>query len=201
MTFHFWFCLLFEATGSLPGTPHRVSSTNVSKATSGVSTAVSNAATSRRNFTKANPKANPVNKAADFVPVIVPRADPRIEQVTESRAELDIIARTMPYSLQAADSRRSPSSRNNPDLPNASVLEMSESQPVEQNNILDGGTLPGGKGGMRGAAERSINDFRYKRYGRSNSRSRMGSPPRNHDENCMFLSLIFTCFSANVNDS
>jgi katanin p80 WD40 repeat-containing subunit B1 len=183
MICHFWFCLLFEATGSLPGTPHRVSSTNVSKATSGVSTAVSNAATSRRNFTKANPKANPVNKAADFAPVIVPRADPRIEQATESRAELDIIARTMPYSLQAADSRRSPSSRNNPDLPDASVLEMSESQPVEPNNIPDGGTLPGGKVGMRGATERSINDFRYKRYGRSNSRSRMGSPPRNHDEN------------------
>ncbi|XP_019090682.1 PREDICTED: katanin p80 WD40 repeat-containing subunit B1 homolog isoform X2 [Camelina sativa] len=171
------------ATGSLPSTPHRVNSTNVSKATSGVSTAVSNAATSRRNFTKANPKANPVNKAADFAPVIVPRADPRIEQATESRAELDIIARTMPYSLQAADSRRSPSSRNNPDLPNASVLEMSESQLAEPNHILDGGTLPGGKGGMRGATERSINDFRYKRYGRSNSRSRMGSPPRNHDEN------------------
>ncbi|CAL9231298.1 unnamed protein product [Arabidopsis halleri] len=172
-----------SSTGSLPGTPHRVSSTNVSKATSGVSTAVSNAATSRRNFMKANPKVNPVNKAAEFVPVIVPRADPRIEQATESRAELDIIARTMPYSLQAADSRRSPSSRNNPDLPNASVLEMSESRPVEPNNILDGGTLPGGKGGMRGATERSINDFRYKRYDRSNSRSRMGSPPRNHDEN------------------
>ncbi|XP_010421148.1 PREDICTED: katanin p80 WD40 repeat-containing subunit B1 homolog isoform X3 [Camelina sativa] len=171
------------ATGSLPSTPHRVNSTNVSKATSGGSTAVSNAATSRRNFTKANPKANPVNKAADFAPVIVPRADPRIEQATESRAELDIIARTMPYSLQAADSRRSPSSRNNPDLPNTSVLEMSESQLVEPNNILDGGTLPGGKVGMRGAPERSINDFRYKRYGRSNSRSRMGSPPRNHDEN------------------
>ncbi|XP_010454622.1 PREDICTED: katanin p80 WD40 repeat-containing subunit B1 homolog isoform X1 [Camelina sativa] len=172
-----------SSTGSLPSTPHRVNSTNVSKATSGVSTAVSNAATSRRNFTKANPKANPVNKAADFAPVIVPRADPRIEQATESRAELDIIARTMPYSLQAADSRRSPSSRNNPDLPNASVLEMSESQLAEPNHILDGGTLPGGKGGMRGATERSINDFRYKRYGRSNSRSRMGSPPRNHDEN------------------
>ncbi|XP_010493465.1 PREDICTED: katanin p80 WD40 repeat-containing subunit B1 homolog [Camelina sativa] len=172
-----------SSTGSLPSTPHRVNSTNVSKATSGVSTAVSNAATSRRNFTKANPKANPVNKAADFAPVIVPRADPRIEQATESRAELDIIARTMPYSLQAADSRRSPSSRNNTDLPNASVLEMSESQLVEPNHILDGGTLPGGKGGMRGATERSINDFRYKRYGRSNSRSRMGSPPRNQDEN------------------
>ncbi|XP_010421144.1 PREDICTED: katanin p80 WD40 repeat-containing subunit B1 homolog isoform X1 [Camelina sativa] len=172
-----------SSTGSLPSTPHRVNSTNVSKATSGGSTAVSNAATSRRNFTKANPKANPVNKAADFAPVIVPRADPRIEQATESRAELDIIARTMPYSLQAADSRRSPSSRNNPDLPNTSVLEMSESQLVEPNNILDGGTLPGGKVGMRGAPERSINDFRYKRYGRSNSRSRMGSPPRNHDEN------------------
>ncbi|XP_023636299.1 katanin p80 WD40 repeat-containing subunit B1 homolog isoform X1 [Capsella rubella] len=172
-----------SSTGSLPSTPHRVSATNVSKATSGVSTAVSNAATSRRNFMKANPKANPVNKAADFAPVIVPRADPRIEQATESRAELDIIARTMPYSLQAADSRRSPSSRNNPDPPNTSVLEMSESQPVEPNNILDGGTLPGGKVGMRGATERSINDFRYKRYGRSNSRSHMGSPPRNHDEN------------------
>ncbi|XP_006394609.2 katanin p80 WD40 repeat-containing subunit B1 homolog isoform X2 [Eutrema salsugineum] len=172
-----------SSTGSVPGTPHRVSLTSVSKAPSGVSTSVSNAATSRRNFTKANPKGNPVNKAADFAPVIVLREDPRIEQATESRAELDIIARTMPYSLQAADTRRSPNSKINPDLPNAPVPEISESQPVEPSNISDGNTFPGGKGGMRGAAERSINDFRYKRYGRSNSRSRMGSPPRNHDEN------------------
>ncbi|CAH2044180.1 unnamed protein product [Thlaspi arvense] len=175
-----------SSTGSVPSTPHRVSLTSVSKAASGVSTAVSNAAPSRRSFTKANPKANPVNKTSDFVAVIVPREDPRIEQATESRAELDIIARTMPYSLQAADSRRSPSSRNNPDLPNASVLETSESQPVEPSNIPGGNTFPGSKGGMRGAAERSINDFRYKRYGRSNSRSRMGSPSRNHDENLAY---------------
>ncbi|XP_018484248.1 katanin p80 WD40 repeat-containing subunit B1 homolog KTN80.4 [Raphanus sativus] len=176
-----------SSTGSVPSTPHRVSLTSVSKATTGVS----NAATSRRNFTKANPKANPVNKAADFIqvfvpredPRIVPREDPRIEQATESRAELDIIARTMPYSLQAADSRRSPNSKSSQDLPNAPVLEMSESQPVEPSNIPDKNTFHGGKGGMRGAAERSINDFRYKRYGRSNSRSRVGSPPRNHDEN------------------
>lgn len=188
----------FEATGSVPSTPHRVSLTSVSKATTGVS----NAATSRRNFTKANPKANPVNKAADFIqvfvpredPRIVPREDPRIEQATESRAELDIIARTMPYSLQAADSRRSPNSKSSQDLPNAPVLEMSESQPVEPSNIPDKNTFHGGKGGMRGAAERSINDFRYKRYGRSNSRSRVGSPPRNHDENCKLMCLrIFCC--------
>ncbi|KAL0738481.1 hypothetical protein Bca4012_014691 [Brassica carinata] len=172
-----------SSTGSVPSTPHRVSLTSVSKAAPGVSNAVSNAATSRRNFTKANHKANHVNKAADFVQVFVPRENPRIEQATESRAELDIIARTMPYSLQAADSRRSPSSKNNQDLPNAPVLEMSESQPVEPSNIQDKNAFPGGKGGMRGAAERSINDFRYKRYGRSNSRSRMGSPPRSHDEN------------------
>lgn len=187
MICHFCIYLLFEATRSLPGTPQRVSLTSVSKAASDVSTTVPNAAMSRRSFTKANPKANPVNKAADIVPVIVPRADPRIEQGTESRAELDIIARTMPYSLQAADSRRSPSSKNNPDNANDSVLEMSESQPVESNNIPDGGTLPAGKGGIRGTAERNISDFRYKKYGRSNSRSRMGSPPRNHDENCMFF--------------
>ncbi|KAF3485869.1 hypothetical protein F2Q69_00056502 [Brassica cretica] len=169
--------LVVSPTGSVPSTPHRVSLASVSKA------AVSNAATSRRNFTKANPKGNPVNKAADFIQVFVPREDPRVEQAAESRAELDIIARTMPYSLQAADSRRSPSSKNNQDLPNAPVLEMSDSQPVEPSDIPDKNTFPSGKGGMRGAAERSINDFRYKRYGRSNSRSRMGSPPRNHDEN------------------
>ncbi|KAJ0248707.1 Katanin p80 WD40 repeat-containing subunit B1 [Hirschfeldia incana] len=172
-----------SSTGSVPSTPHRVSSTSVPKAASGVSNSVSNAATSRRNFIKANSKANPVNKAADFIQVFVPREDPRIEQATESRAELDIIARTMPYSLQAADSRRSPNSKSNQDLPNAPVLEMSESQPVEPSNVPDKNAFPGGKGGMRGAAERSINDFRYKRYGRSNSRSRMGSPPRNQDEN------------------
>ncbi|KAG2278412.1 hypothetical protein Bca52824_060967 [Brassica carinata] len=75
-----------SSTGSVPSTPHRLSLTCVSKAASG---AVYNAAASRRSFTKANQKANPVNKAADFVPMIVPREDPRIEQETESRAELD----------------------------------------------------------------------------------------------------------------
>ncbi|KAG2244676.1 hypothetical protein Bca52824_093478 [Brassica carinata] len=165
----------FRPTGSVPSTPHRVSLASVSKA------AVSNAATSRRNFTKANPKGILLIRLQILFRCLSPE-DPRIEQA-ESRAELDIIARTMPYSLQAADSRRSPSSKNNQDLPNAPVLEMSDSQPVEPSNIPDKNTFPGGKGGMRGAAERSINDFRYKRYGRSNSRSRMGSPPRNHDEN------------------
>ncbi|CAN8264943.1 unnamed protein product [Cochlearia groenlandica] len=174
---------ILPSTGSLPGTPHKVSLTNVSKSSSGVSIVVSIGGTPRRNVTKVNPKANPVHKATDFASVIVPREDPRVEQAAESRAEPDIIARTMSYSLQAADSRKSPNRRNNSDLPNPLVCEISESQPVEPRNIPDGNTFPGGKGGMRGAAERSINDFRYKRYGRSNARSRMGSPPRNHDEN------------------
>ncbi|KAG2316743.1 hypothetical protein Bca52824_019865 [Brassica carinata] len=154
-----------SSRGSVPSTPHRISLTSVSKVASGVY----NAATSRRSYTNANQKENLVNKAADFV--IVPREDPRIEQATESRAELDLIARTMPYSLQAAD--KSP------------VLEMSESQPVEQSNLPDKNTFPGGK---RSAAERSINDFRYRRRDRSSSRSRMGSPSSNLDENYHLVS-------------
>ncbi|XP_010546257.1 PREDICTED: katanin p80 WD40 repeat-containing subunit B1 homolog [Tarenaya hassleriana] len=176
------------STGSVPGTPHRVGLSNAPKTTSSVPVAVSNAATSKRNFARANPSVNPpVMNKADFVPVIVPRSDLSDEQTAESRAELDIIGRTMPYSLQskASDPRRLPSNRNEPDLPTTSLLERSSSQATEPSTTLDGNSFPSVKGGTQGtsAAGRKANNYRYMGFGRSGSRSLVGSPPRNHDEN------------------
>lgn len=189
MILHFLVCLLFaEATGSISDSPHRVTLTSASKIASGVPTVVPTAAASKRNFAKANPKANPpaVDKG-DVFPVIVPRTDPIIEQAAESRAELDIIGRTMPYSLQskAADSRRLSSSRNEPELPTGSLLERSQSQPIEPSNLQDGNTYPNDEGGTWDTAERKNKDNRYRRFGRFNSRSLVGSALSNHDENCM----------------
>lgn len=183
-------CLLFaEATGSVSDSPHRVTLTSARKLASDVPTVVPTAAASKRNFAKSNTKANPpvVNKG-DFPPVTVPRTDPIVEQAGESRSELDIIGRTMPYSLQskAADSRRLSSSRNESDLPTGSLLERSRSQPIEPDDLQDGNTHLSDEGGTWDTAERKHNDNRDRVFGRFNSRSLVRSPPRNHDENCMF---------------
>ncbi|XP_023636011.1 katanin p80 WD40 repeat-containing subunit B1 homolog isoform X2 [Capsella rubella] len=174
-----------SSTGSISDSPRRVTLTSAPKIASGVSTVVPTAAASKRNFGKANPKANPpvVNKE-DYFQVIVPRADPIIEQASESRAELDIIGRTMPYSLQskAADSRRLLSSRNEPDLPTSSLLERSQSQPIEPNTLQDGNTYPSYEGGTWDTAERTSKDNRYRGFGRFSSRSLVRSPPSNYDE-------------------
>ncbi|CAC08339.1 katanin p80 subunit-like protein [Arabidopsis thaliana] len=163
-----------SSTGSVSDSPHRVTLTSAPKSASGISTVVPNAAASKRNFGKANPKANPpvVNKE-DYFPVIVPRTEPIIEQASESRAELDIIGRTMPYSLQskAADSRRLSSSRNEPDLPTSSLLERSQSQPIEPITLQDGNTYPSDEGGSWDTAERTNKESKCRVFGRFNSRS------------------------------
>ncbi|KAL0709243.1 hypothetical protein Bca4012_016221 [Brassica carinata] len=178
--------LTWSSTGSTSGSPRRVTLSSSPKVASGVSTVVSTAAASRRSFARDNLKANlPVVNKEEFFPVIVPRTDPIIEQAVESRAELDIIGRTMPYSLQskAADSRRLSSIRNEPDLPTDSLLERSQSQPIEPNNLQDGNTFTSDECGTWDTAERKNKDSRYRGFGRFNSRSLLRSPPRNHDEN------------------
>ncbi|KAG2334421.1 hypothetical protein Bca52824_005601 [Brassica carinata] len=178
--------LTWSSTGSTSGSPRRVTVSSSPKVASGVSTVVSTAAASRRSFAKDNLKANlPVVNKEEFFPVIVPRTDPIIEQAVESRAELDIIGRTMPYALQskAADSRRLSSIRNEPDLPTDSLLERSQSQPIEPNNLQDGNTFTSDESGTWDTAERKNKDNRYRGFGRFNSQSLLRSPPRNHYEN------------------
>lgn len=183
------FLLFDEATGSTSGSPHRVTLTNSPKVASGVSTVVvSTAAASKRNNLKANLRV--VNKG-DYFPVIVPTTDPVVEQAVESRAELDIIGRTMPYSLQskAADSRRLSSIRNEPvDPPTDSLLERSQSQPIEPSSLQDGNTFTSEEcGGWDTSERKNYKDNRYNRgFGRFNSQSLLRSPPRNHDQICMF---------------
>uniref|UniRef100_A0A1J3CIH9 Katanin p80 WD40 repeat-containing subunit B1 homolog n=2 Tax=Noccaea caerulescens TaxID=107243 RepID=A0A1J3CIH9_NOCCA len=181
----------FSSAGSVSDSPHRVTLTSARKVASDVPTVVPTAAASKRNFAKSNTKANPpvVNKG-DFPPVIVPRTDPIVEQAGESRSELDIIGRTMPYSLQskAADSRRLSSSRNESDLPTGSLLERSRSQPIEPDDLQDGNTHLSDEGGTWDTAERKNNHNRDRVFGRYNSRSLVRSPPRNHDENSDVIS-------------
>ncbi|CAN6805604.1 unnamed protein product [Brassica oleracea] len=191
--------LTSSSTGSTSGSPHRLTSTSSPKVSSGV---VSTAAASKRNNLKAN---LPIVNKGDFSSVIVPRTDPIIEQAVESRAELDIIGRTMPYSLQskAADSRRLSSIRNEPDLPTDSPLERSHSQPTEPSNLQDGNTFTSEESGEWDTAERKNKDNRYRGFGRFNSRSLLRSPPRNHDENSneLFVSADLNSFCGNRDQS
>ncbi|WZY80775.1 hypothetical protein YC2023_027159 [Brassica napus] len=92
----------------------------------------------------------------------------------------------MPYSLQskAADSRRLSSIRNVPDLPTDSLIERSQSQPIEPSNSQDGNTFTSDECGTWDTAERRNIDNGYRGFGRFNSRTLLTSPPRNHDENC-----------------
>ncbi|KAF2611244.1 hypothetical protein F2Q70_00007216 [Brassica cretica] len=85
---------------------------------------------------------------------------------------------------KAADSRRLSSIRNEPDLPTDSLIERSQSQPIEPSNSQDGNTFTSDECGTWDTAERRNIDNRYRGFGRFNSRTLLTSPPRNHDENC-----------------
>ncbi|CAN8298741.1 unnamed protein product [Cochlearia groenlandica] len=179
----------FSSTGSISDSPHRITLTSASKIASCVPMVFPTVTASKRNFAKANPKANPqVVSKGDYSPVIVPRTDPITEQAAESRPELDIIGRTMPYSLKAADSRRLSSSRNEPDLPTASLLETSQSQPIDPNNLEDVNSFSSEESGTWNTTERKNKDNKYMGFGRFNSRTLARSPPRNHDENSDLIS-------------
>ena len=96
------FNILIEAAGSVPGTPQRVNLNTGLKTTMTGSLTVSSAAAQKRSSTKVLSAANvPVLNKGDVIPVIVPRTNSRLEQVADSRKEIGIAARTMPFSLQS----------------------------------------------------------------------------------------------------
>ncbi|XP_044493295.1 katanin p80 WD40 repeat-containing subunit B1 homolog KTN80.4-like isoform X2 [Mangifera indica] len=178
---------ILSSTGGVPGTPQKVNLNTAPKTSVTSSVSAPSATVSKRNSTKVNSTSNvSVLNKSDIVPVIVPRTNTRFEQSAESRKEVDIVGRTMPFSLQSktADFRKFPNGGDEVDRPTVHVLsEITGSKASEFGSVADRNTFPAVKGSVQGvsAAERNMKDDRFVVSGQSESMPMSESPASNQD--------------------
>jgi katanin p80 WD40 repeat-containing subunit B1 len=146
---------LREATGSAPSTPQRINLNSGPKRVSGGSTAMLNTTAQKRSSLKSHTTSSvPVINKSDIIPVIVPRTtSTRPEPVADSRKELGLAGRTMPFSLQskAADTCKFPNSRDDVDKPAfSSVTESSASKGSELSGFADRNNFPASVSSIQG---------------------------------------------------
>ncbi|XP_044489612.1 katanin p80 WD40 repeat-containing subunit B1 homolog KTN80.4 isoform X2 [Mangifera indica] len=179
---------IMSSTGSVPSTPQRVNLNTCPKTSVACSVTAPIATVPKRNSTKVNSTSNvSVLNKSDIVPVIVPRTNTRFEQAAESRKEVDIVGRTMPFSLQSktADLHKFPKSGYEVDQPTLPVFsETTGSKASELNSIADRSTFPAAKGSVHGvsAAEGNMKDDRFIASGKSESMSMSESTAGYQDE-------------------
>ncbi|KAJ6767459.1 KATANIN P80 SUBUNIT [Salix koriyanagi] len=179
-----------QSAGSVPGTPQRVNLNTGLKTTMTGSLTVSGAAAQKRSSTKILSAANiPVLNKADVIPVIVPRTSSRLEQVPDSRKEIGIAARTMPFSLQSKtpDFRKFSNSREDMDQPTSSIQsETKGCKATELMSVVDRNITPGVKTSIHGnsTAERNNRDDRSIGSGNYESNSTTEPPASYQEENC-----------------
>ncbi|RVW51236.1 Katanin p80 WD40 repeat-containing subunit B1-like [Vitis vinifera] len=169
-----WLYILAEATGSVPGTPQRVNLNTGPKTTLASSTTAP-----KRISAKAHSTANvsAFNKS-DVIPVIVPRTNVRLDQAAESRKEVGVSGRTIPFSLQSrtSDFRKSPNRRDELERPTVSVpSENAGSKATDLSTVADRNIFPAVKCSTPGisAAERNVKDDRCIGSGRQEMNSTM----------------------------
>lgn len=180
-----------EATGSLPGTPQRVTLNTGPKTTLTSSTTAPNSAAPKRISSKTHSTANvSVFNKSDVIPVIVPRTNVRLDQATESRKEVGASGRTISFSSQsrASDFRKSPNRRD--ELERSTVAVPSEnagSKAMDLSTVADRNVFPAVKSSIQGisAAERNVKDERCIGSGRQEMNSMMEPPPNYQHDNCM----------------
>ncbi|KAG5238001.1 katanin p80 WD40 repeat-containing B1 [Salix suchowensis] len=171
---------VLPSTGSAPGTPQRVN------LNTGLKTTITGPiAAPKRSSMKFHSAVNaPALNKADVIPVIVPRTNSRSEQVADSRKEIDIAARTMPFSLhlKTTDFRKFSNSREDIDQPTTSIQppETTGCKATELISVTDRNISPAVKGSIHGitTAERSIGSGNYK------SDSTWEPPASYQEENC-----------------
>ncbi|KAL5763597.1 hypothetical protein ACOSP7_019861 [Xanthoceras sorbifolium] len=179
---------VLSSTGSVPGTPQKVNLNMAPKTSMASSMGVPSATVSKRNSTKVNSASNVTNlNKSDIIPVIVPRTNSRSEQAAEPRKEVDVVARTMPFSLQSktTDLRKFQNSGDEVDRPTVSVLsETTGSKATELSTVADRNNFSAVKGSIQviSAAERSTRDDRYIVSGKSEAMSMSESPATYQDE-------------------
>jgi hypothetical protein len=187
---------MVEATGSVPSTPQRISFNASPKTIPASSMAVPSGTAPKRNYTKAHSTVNvPVINKLDVIPVIVPRTNMRSEQAADSRKELGLAARTMPFSLQskATDFRKLSNIRDEVDKQIVSVLpEFTGSKAAELSSASDRNIFPAAKSLTQGvsAEEKSMKDDRFIGSSKHEMNSMMESSASYQHETCMYLNLL-----------
>ncbi|KAF5467573.1 hypothetical protein F2P56_011812 [Juglans regia] len=156
-----------KAPGSVPATPQRIGLNATPKTIPASSVAVPSGTAPKRNSTKVPSTASvPVINKLDVIPVIVPRTNMRSEQAAESRREVSVAGRAMPFTFQskASDFRKFPNMRDEVDKLIVSVApEFSGSKAVELGNGADRNIFHAVKSSIQGisAAEKSLKDDRF----------------------------------------
>ncbi|PON36542.1 Katanin p80 subunit B [Parasponia andersonii] len=129
------------STGNVPITPQRISLSSSPKTIPPSSTAISSATAMKRTSAKAHSTSNvsTFNKS-EVIPVIVPRTD----MAAESKKEVGLAGRTMPFSLQskANEFRRFPAVREEVDKPNVSVLTESTATKGAEFSVAERSNFP-----------------------------------------------------------
>ncbi|TKY46823.1 inactive purple acid phosphatase 27 [Spatholobus suberectus] len=142
-------CLTY--TGSAPSTHQRINLNSGPKTVPGGLTTVLNTTTQKRSSLKSHTTSSiPLINKSDIIPVIVPRTSMRSEPVADSRKEVGIAGRTMPFPLQskAADMSKFPNNRDDvdkpfpPPPPPLPVTESAASKGSELSGFADKNNFP-----------------------------------------------------------
>lgn len=186
---------MVEAPGSVPATPQRIGLNASPKTIPASSVAVPCGTAPKRNSTKVLSTASvPVINKLDVIPVIVPRTNMRSEQAAESRREVSVAGRAMPFTFQskASDFRKFPNIRDEVDKPIVSgVPEFTGSKAVELGNGADRNIFHAVKSLNQGlsAAEKSMKDDRFVGSGKQEVNSMTETVASYQHENCVYLNL------------
>lgn len=157
---------LHEATGSAPSTPQRINLNSGPKTVPGSSTTVLNTTAQKKSSLKSHSTSSvPLINKSDIVPVIVPRTSMRSEPVADSRKEVGVAGRTMPFPLQtkAADMRKFLNNRDDVDKPLvAPITESGTSKGSELSGFADKSHFPASVSSTQGIPK-SLKGLNYAR--------------------------------------
>lgn len=182
-----------KATGSVPGTPQRVNINAGSKVAPATSVTAQSAAAPRRGTVKANATIGLHSfSKSDIVPVIVPRTDARSELAAESKKEVDLASRTMPFSLQSKSIELRKLSNGRDELDQPTVSGQSETagpNPSSLGNIANRNIFSVVRAPAQGlsTAERNMMDDSSGFPSKHDTCSAMDAPANYQRENCKCL--------------
>lgn len=187
--FYAFLWIMYEATGSVPGTPQRISLNSSPKAIVSSSVSVPSATSLKRNSVKTSVQT--FNKS-DVIPVIVPRTSARSELAAESRKEASVAGRTMPFSSQSKtnDFRKFSNAREEVDRPTISIVSESiATKATELSTTVDrsGFSKTISSSQAIDSAERNMKDDRCVGPGKQETSSLMEPSASFQHESCMYL--------------
>nr|KYP42215.1 Katanin p80 WD40 repeat-containing subunit B1 isogeny 1 [Cajanus cajan] len=135
-----------KSTGSAPSTPQRINLNSGPKTAPVGSTTVLNTTSQKRSSLKSHTTSSvPLINKSDIIPVIVPRTSTRSEPVVDSRKEVGVAGRTMPFPLQSKppNIRKFPNNKDDVDkAPLPPVTESVASKGSELSSLADKNNFP-----------------------------------------------------------